>query len=173
MTRAHMRRSLVPLLLLAACIPTLADARSVNPKHLKPTKTPIAYTLTAPYTFQEKAATFIVRPGPYVVQFENERYQYLIGPEECLLVFIGPVPEGDHAEEPGRHCGIELPRDPSQGATFFSMRQYIEPVPEMGPLINAIIAYGEGKFMFWSSKHRDRKLRELLVPQTAAGAATP
>ncbi len=169
-----MTRRLAPLLALSLCVPMPADARSVNPKHLKPTQTPTAYTLTAPYTFREKAATFIVRPGTYVVQFENDRYDYLIGPEECLLVFVGPVPEGDHAQEPGRHCGIELPKDPSQGATFFSMRQYIAPNPVAGPLINAIIAYGEGKFMFWSAKHRDQALRALLVPQPAAAdAATP
>jgi hypothetical protein len=58
-------------------------------------------------------------------------------------------------------------------AAFFVIRGKLPHQPEMGPIINWIIAYGEGSFLFPTSTQDDALLRSKLerVPADAPPAA--
>jgi hypothetical protein len=152
-------------LLLVALATGPALAKSVHPKSLSPVQDASTHRLAQDYVFIEKAATFTLAAGDYLAAYEDRNTVYLLGDGECLEMKVVPPKNPAAAYRMGFRCGIMLPRDPAKGAAFFTIRGHIPAKRENGLVINAIIAHGEGKFLFPTSRHDDRQLRAQLQQQ--------
>ncbi|RPI16687.1 MAG: hypothetical protein EHM60_01470 [Lysobacterales bacterium] len=157
-----MNRSVVVFLL--ASFSAAAVAKHVYPKYLEPVEDGATYELAEDYVFKEKAATFTLFEGSYVVKFEDSKAVYLIGGSQCLEMSVVPPKNPDAAWADKWDCGVFLPKDPEKGAAFFMIRRTPgQPHSGNGWLIDEIIKAGYGSFDFPTSKHDDRSLRAQLV----------
>jgi len=165
---------LLPTVLLLG-LSHAATAKSVNPKVLDPVEDGAAYMLAEDYVYQEKAATFTLAAGRYVLRFQNERGAYLIGEEACLTLRVVPPKNPAAAWSGSWDCGIYLAPDPRKGASFFMIRRTPEKHEPSGQgwLVDQIIKAGYGSFDFPTSKREDVVLRGLLVPAVEAEGADP
>ncbi|GAB3752727.1 hypothetical protein [Lysobacter olei] len=155
-----MRAIAIILLLIASAT---ALAKHVYPQHLTRITDGARYTLTEPYVFKEKAATFTLRAGEYVQHFEDSKAAYLLGGEGCADMNVVPPKQPEHAYTMTFNCGIFLPKDERKGAAFFFVRGTSQQTQSLGLIINAIIKAGEGSFDFPTSRHDDAALRGRLV----------
>lgn len=160
-TRRPMKFRFLALLLLA--LSAGAVAKHVSPKQLTPVSDGVGYALTEPYVFKEKAATFTLAAGHYVLRFEDTKAWYLIGPSACMEMAVVPPKNPAAAWSDRWDCGVFLPKDASKGAAFFMIRRTPEqPHSGNGLIIDSIIRAGYGSFDFPTSKHNDAVLRERL-----------
>ena len=157
---------LLPLLGLSS----LAFAASVNPKRLQAVAEGAVYRLAEPWSYQEKAATFTLKPGDYVLRYEDAKAAYLIGADLCVDLYVVPPKQPEMANTQSFHCGIYLPKDPAASASFFFIRGKAPHYDGMGPIVNAIIRAGEGSFDFPTSRRGDARLRAQLAMVPAAGS---
>jgi hypothetical protein len=158
-----MIRTLFPCLLLLS-VPAIATAKHVYPKYLDPVDEGATYVLAEDYVYSEKAATFTLYAGSYVVKFEDSKAVYLLGAGQCLGMSVVPPKNPAAAWSDRWECGVFLPKDPRKGAAFFMIRRTPEqPHSGNGWLIDEIIKAGHGSFDFPTSKHDDASLRARLV----------
>lgn len=161
-----MNRLLILALLLPLSSPALAA--SVNPKRLQVVEAGATYRLAEPWSYQEKAATFTLKPGDYVLHFEDAKAAYLLGEGACVDMHVVPPKQPEMANTQSFPCGIYLPKDANASASFFFIRGQAPRYQEMGPIVNAIIKAGEGSFDFPTSRRGDARLRaQLTVPPPA------
>lgn len=156
-----MSRVLLFLSLLA--LSSLALAASVNPKRLQVVENGAVYRLEQPWSYQEKAATFTLKPGDYVLRFQDAKATYLLGEGLCVDLHVVPPKQPELANTQSFPCGIYLPKDPAQPASLFFIRGKAPHFAEMGPVVNAIIRAGEGSFDFPTSRRGDARLRAQLM----------
>ena len=156
-----MKRSAVLLSLLV--LSALAPAAGVNPKRLQAVAEGAVYRLAEPWSYREKAATFTLKPGDYVLRYEDAKAAYLVGGDLCVDLYIVPPKQPEMANTQSFHCGIYLPKDPAANASFFFIRGQAPHYDGMGPLVNAIIKAGEGSFDFPTSRRGDARLRAQLA----------
>lgn len=150
--------------LLASSVAAAAAAKHVYPKNLRPVEGGATYGLDENYVFTEKAATFTLFAGHYVVAFEDSMAVYLIGGSNCLEMSVVPPKNPAAAWADKWDCGIFLPRDPGKGAAFFMIRRTpAEQHSGNGLIIDTIIRAGYGSFDFPASRHDDAALRAKLV----------
>ncbi len=152
------------LLLVLLCLAPWVQAASVNPKRLQVVEGGTTYRLQEAWSMQEKAATFILKPGDYLVRFEDAQALYLVGPDGCADLHVVPPKQPEMANTQTFPCGIYLPKDAAKPASFFFVRGKAPRYAELGPVVNAIIKSGEGSFDFPTSRRGDARLRALLVP---------
>ena len=164
-----MRRLLLPCILLAAA--TCAHAGSVNPKRLQPVEGGTTYRLQEAWSYQEKAATFTLQPGDYLVAFEDAEARYLLGPGSCAAMRVVPPKQPEMANTQHFPCGIVLPKDTGKPASLFFIRGKAPHYDGMGPVVNAMIKAGEGSFDFPTGRRGDDRLRALLVPMPCGSAS--
>lgn len=161
-----MKTSVMIGILAALLMPSAVVAKSVSPKQLDPVEDGAVYLLAEDYVYQEKAATFTLAPGRYVLMFQNKRGAYLIGDAACLTVTVVPPKNPSAAWSGSWDCGIYLHPDPAKGASFFMIRRTPDNPERSGQgwLIDQIIRAGYGSFDFPTSKREDLELRGRLVP---------
>lgn len=162
------KRLIAALLLLG--LSAGAAAKSVSPRALEPVEDGAVYTLAEDYVYQEKAATFMLAAGRYVLRFQSRRGAYLIGEEACLTMTVVPPRNPAAAWSGSWDCGIYLAPDPRKGASFFMIRRTPEKHEPSGQgwLIDQIIKAGYGSFDFPTSKREDLLLRSKLVKSGGA-----
>jgi hypothetical protein len=145
------------LLLLTADV---ADARSVNPKHLEAVDPPVEYRLGQDVVIQGQNILYTVRAGRYVLRYRDRRGSYFLGEGNCLHLDIRtPKMTGTNDWE----CGLHVPDDSRRGATFFRVRPVTPTQAEMGLVVNQIIRYNHGSFD-WPDKAESMELRAQLAP---------
>lgn len=154
-----LRYSAFLLLGLAAA----AAAKHLYPQRLTPVSDGVSYRLAEPYVFKEKAATFTLAPGQYLVRFEDKKAWYLIGPDNCIELGVVPPKNPAAAWSDRWNCGILLPKDAAKGAAFFMIRRTPEsPHSGNGLIVDSIVRAGYGSFDFPTSGHNDAVLRASL-----------
>ena len=141
----------------------LAFAASVNPKRLAVVESGAVYRLAEPWSYREQAATFTLKPGDYVLRYEDAKAAYLLGEGACVDMHVVPPKQPEMANTQAFPCGIYLPKDAKANASFFFIRGQAPHYREMGPVVNAIIKAGEGSFDFPTSRRGDAHLRGQLV----------
>ena len=161
-----MNRPAALLLLFSLSLPALAG--SVNPKRLQAVEAGVIYRLAEPWSYQEKAATFTLMPGQYVLHFEDAKAMYLLGEGACAEMRVVPPKQPEMANTQSFACGIYLPKDLDANASLFFIRGQAPHYPEMGPIVNAIIRAGEGSFDFPTSRRGDARLRAQLSMHSPA-----
>lgn len=155
-------RSLVGGAMLIASWPTFA----VHPRHLTPVENGPSYVLAEDFVAVEKAATFTLKAGTYLVAFEDERALYLLGGLNCLEMRVVPPKQPDRAYTMPFTCGVYFPKAEAEQARFFVVRGTQPQHREMGLLINFIIQAGEGSFDYPISKKAVVDLRPRLRPSS-------
>jgi hypothetical protein len=137
-----------------------AHAKSVNPKHLEALTPPVEYTLADDVSVQGYNILYTIRAGKYLHTHKDRRGRYFVGEGNCMHLDIR-TPKTTGSDD--WSCGIFVPDDPTRGASFFRVRGVNPTHDEMGPVVNAIIRYGNGSFD-WPDKAESMELRERLVP---------
>lgn len=152
-----MRYRFGAFLILAAFFAT-ANAKSVNPRHLKEITPVVEYIFESDVVIEGYNITYTLRAGTYFHRYNDRRGRYLLGEGNCLHLEIH-----SHKVQGSNDwaCGIYVPDDTARGASFYRIRPNTDTNSEMGPVVNAIIRYGYGSFD-WPDKAESMELRNTL-----------
>lgn len=163
-SRLNAMRLAISAGILAISLPSLLAAKSIHPRSLQLVENGNRYTLSEPYVYVEKAATFTLAAGTYTVFQRDSNALFLLRNDKCLGISVVPPKNPAGAWSDNWECGIYLPHNPEKGAAFFRIRPKAEQDPNYGLLINAIIRDGYGRYDFPTSRHDDALLRQRLQP---------
>lgn len=160
-----MRSKIIVIALMLSTSPV--NAKHVYPKLLEPVDNGQTFTLSEPYVYIEKGATFTLSKGTYTVRYQDSKALYLLGEGQCMEMRVVPPKNPSAAWSDAWSCGIFLPKNASKGAAFFMIRKTpVSDTNSQGPVVGAIIRAGYGSFDFPTSKHDDALLRAKLQSST-------